>query len=1282
MSFIFLKIYDFFRQRKFLLFVVLFLLVAFFLFMATRIRVSEDITDFLPKTKATENIHEVLRMVNSGNDLGIILTDNNPEADPDKLISYAGEVNRNLENLQVQGMVKNITCKFDDNYFAGTYDLILRNLPFFLDREDYDRIEKMLTPEHIDSVMLSNYKLLLSPAGTFLKKQIVSDPLNIGSLAMEKMRMPGIGSNFRIYKNHIFSQDLRHLLMFVQSSYPANESFHNKKLIKELDNIIREHKANTGRESLTIQYYGTVAASVGNSVQLKKDVVVTLGIAILILFIFFSVFFRKKTTFILVLIPVVFGGLFSMAILSLLNDDISLIALGAGSIILGVALTYSIHFFSHYRHTGSVRQVIKDLSLPLTLGSVTTIGAFLGLLFVRSEVLNDFGLAAAMCLLGSVLCTLIFLPFIIKHKNEETGGPSKTNIIDRISAYHPERNPYLIVALAVITVFLFFMAGKPGFETDMNTLGYTPEKLRQAETTLQHISGDASRQVFLISKGDNLNAALQHNENACRKIMDLKLSKAFCQIQSVSPLLPSDSMQQVKAGLWKEFWNNKRRQNTKNHLAESARQYDFSEDAFHDFYSLLDKNYSCISPGDFGWLKEHFAQPYIHHDEKNNYVFSPLKIKNQRYDQVLAAIPETTNTLVVEPSNILTQFIEIIKKDFNTILLISSLLVFLFLLISYGRIELAITAFIPMLISWVWILGFMSLFHIKFNIFSIIISAFIFGLGDDFSIFIMDGLLQKYKKGIDLLDSYKTAVLLSAFTMFVGIGVLIFAKHPALRSIALLTIIGMFSVVFCSYTIAPALFRVLVYKKNKFRKFPLTAYGISYAVVCYTYFLLGCIITALLGLTIYKVLPVSKKKRQLLYHQTLYGVCRSTMYLMYFTKKKIINFTPGTLKEPAVIIANHQSIIDIPLFLMFSPKVIMITNDAFYNSKLIGIIVKLGGFLPASLGYDVIAQKIKPVAEAGYSVIIFPEGTRSTDGHIGRFHKGAFYLAEQLHMDILPIVSHGTGNYIAKDDLLGKKSLITVKFLDRIKPGDTAMGANYTERTKNIQHHFRQEHQKLLNDYYSDTRLYRDILIKNFIYKGPVLEWYTRIKSKLENNYSQYNDIIPRDARIIDIGCGYGYLSMMLAWVSPKRKIVAIDYDRDKIDVASHCLSKPPNVMFSHEDITSYEFGNSDVFILSDVLHYLTPENQFGILHQCVDRLNAGGIILIRDANKDSERQHRKTRWTEFMSTNFGFNKTANDKLHFFSAARLADIAASLNVNVQIIKNPRITSNTLYLIKK
>ena len=105
-----------------------------------------------------------------------------------------------------------------------------------------------------------------------------------------------------------------------------------------------------------------------------------------------------------------------------------------------------------------------------------------------------------------------------------------------------------------------------------------------------------------------------------------------------------------------------------------------------------------------------------------------------------------------------------------------------------------------MLISWVIILGLMGILGIEFNIINIILSTFIFGIGDDFSIFIMDGLQNKYRTGQKVLNSHKTAIFFSAFTTVVGMGALVFAKHPALQSISLISILGMIAVVLVAYT--------------------------------------------------------------------------------------------------------------------------------------------------------------------------------------------------------------------------------------------------------------------------------------------------------------------------------------------------------------------------------------------------------------------------------------------------------------------------------------------------
>ncbi|PLX05399.1 MAG: hypothetical protein C0594_07560 [Marinilabiliales bacterium] len=333
-----------------------------------------------------------------------------------------------------------------------------------------------------------------------------------------------------------------------------------------------------------------------------------------------------------------------------------------------------------------------------------------------------------------------------------------------------------------------------------------------------------------------------------------------------------------------------------------------------------------------------------------------------------------------------------------------------------------------MLISWLWTLGIMGLLGIDFTIFSVVISTFIFGLGIDYSIFITRGLMQEYKFGYKNLPSYKTSILLSALTTIVGIGVLLFAKHPALQSIAALSVIGIVSVVLISYTLQPVLFWYLVEKKEKRRQIPVTLLNAIYALISYSYFLINGFIIILLSITLIQLIPVARWKRSVI-HYMLFWLSRSTMDIMFLLKKDMKRPINNIHKKQAIILMNHQSLIDIPISLMLTPKTIVLTSEWVNKSLISGLIARLADFYSVSMGAEELVPKLKKRVKEGYSVFVFPEGTRSTDFKIKRFRKGAFYLADQLQLDIIPILMNGSGEYVPKGEVLGRKTKLTLKYL-------------------------------------------------------------------------------------------------------------------------------------------------------------------------------------------------------------------------------------------------------------
>jgi hypothetical protein len=132
-------------------------------------------------------------------------------------------------------------------------------------------------------------------------------------------------------------------------------------------------------------------------------------------------------------------------------------------------------------------------------------------------------------------------------------------------------------------------------------------------------------------------------------------------------------------------------------------------------------------------------------------------------------------------------------------------------------------------------------------------------LGDDYSLFIMDGLLQEYKTGKKNLSSYKSSIFLSAITTVTGLGVLIFAKHPALRSIALISIIGIICVVVMAQILIPFLFNFLIKNRVQKKRFPWTLSGFRDLGFCVYLFCKRLFVIGI-GLFLFRLNPFNKER--------------------------------------------------------------------------------------------------------------------------------------------------------------------------------------------------------------------------------------------------------------------------------------------------------------------------------------------------------------------------------------------------------------------------------------
>lgn len=1275
-------VYAFFQKRK-LVFLILILCVCSLLgILASKIKLEEDITRFVPSDKNSQSINSVLDNLKSKDKL-IVHIFSSSDQHLDEMVTVGDSIYSKLQQTLSPQDYQDMSYAISDDQRQQIFELFYENLPLFLENGDYQKMANAMLPDSIRETLRRNYETLLSPSGIVFGRYIKRDPLHFTPIALKKIQNIQLDENFETYNNRIVTKDHKHLMLFITPAHLPSDTKGNHHLIQTVDSICQ--LASNSNQNIQVENFGACVVSAGNASQLRKDSLYTSSIAVVVIVVLLGFYFRNPLVTIFILLPVGFGILFSLSFLFLFKGLVSAIAVGAGAVVLGIAINYSLHFFTHYKHTRDIKETLKDLTVPMLIGCATTVGAFLSLLFAKSEALHDFGLFASFSLIGAMLFSIMVLPQLLqlsfkKEKKQSEEHAFNSSVIDRITAYRFDNNKWIVVSSFLLTVLFSFFASHVQFESDMNKMSFMTDKTRLAEKHLDEVNHFAARSVYVFSSGNSLDEAIEHNFDVSQQLETLKKKGFIKKYASVSTLLISKKEQERRIQKWHAFFNSSQKDSLKQRLIKCGQEQQFKANAFEEFYTILNKPFTPLSKNNSDTLNKYLFKEWIGNVNGKPSIINHLKVDAGNRQLIYDTFENNPNVVVFDKQNLTSKFVEVISSDFNTILLITSVLVFGFMLLNHGRVELAIINFLPMFISWLWILGIMGLFGIKFNIINIIISTFIFGLGDDYSIFIMDGLLSEYKFGKKNLDSFKSSILLSALITVVGIGVMIFARHPALKSIALITIIGMVCVVFISFIVQPLLFNWMILNRQKRGLLPYTAKNLVITIIGFLGFVVGSLFLTLFGLIIFSVFPVGKTKRKLIFHYIIMYVFRFILKCFFNVKKTVINEHQEKFEKPAIIVANHQSHIDLALTLQLHPKIIVFTNDWVYNSPFYGWIVRMADYYPASSGYENSLTKLEDLIKEGYSILIFPEGTRSVDGEIHRFHKGAFLLAERLNLDILPLLIHGAGDAVTKKDFHFKDGALTVKFLNRIPAGDGKYGSAYQEKTKLICRLMRQEYE-VLKQQCEPVSYFRSRLIRNYIFKGPVLEWYCRIKTGLEKNYELFESLMPKQGKIVDVGCGYGFLPYMLMYKSRQREILGVDYDEEKIAVAENCVDRSPKVSFRVGDVSEYDFPYGDGFIISDVLHYLPKDKQITVIENCIRKLNHGGVLLIRDADKDISNRQKGTWYTEFMSTKvFGFNKTQDDGLHFVSGTVIKEtIQKYPYLQLEIIDNTKLTSNIIYV---
>jgi 1-acyl-sn-glycerol-3-phosphate acyltransferase len=138
-------------------------------------------------------------------------------------------------------------------------------------------------------------------------------------------------------------------------------------------------------------------------------------------------------------------------------------------------------------------------------------------------------------------------------------------------------------------------------------------------------------------------------------------------------------------------------------------------------------------------------------------------------------------------------------------------------------------------------------------------------------------------------------------------------------------------------------------------------------------------------------------------------------------------------RTPMVIVANHQSMTDIFVMYFLGVQFRWLSKDEVFKLPLIGWSMRWAHYVPVRRGArDSHAQALRESEgrlREGLSMLFFPEGTRSSDGHIKEFKLGAFKVARDTQTPVLPVALDGAHRLLPKGGKIPQRAAVRIRIL-------------------------------------------------------------------------------------------------------------------------------------------------------------------------------------------------------------------------------------------------------------
>ncbi|MDA3899599.1 MAG: hypothetical protein PF637_03660 [Spirochaetes bacterium] len=683
---------------------------------------------------------------------------------------------------------------------------IVSNLPYLLTEDELKtKLDSLLSAEKLYLSVSDNLNSLQTLTGTGQTNVMIADPLNFRSLIFKKIMMQ-LPTDIAHYSNgFLVSNDKKNILIVLEPVGNTTESETAQALVSCFSSLYQQFETEFASNSqlISINYAGAFQSAYENERVIRADVARSLTIATIVIIILVFLAFSRPLWGVVALVPALLGTISGFCLFALFFDSISLLTIGFGSAIISITVDHGIAYSIFLDQKGKTcgKAASRKIWYSSLSGTVTTMAGFLLLYFTGFTLLSQIGIFTA----SGLLCSFIYIHFVFPDVFHSIPGTLKrTPLLHHliVPVFFSKTGAKCIIGIILLFLSLFYIQTK--FDVSLESMNYSSSRTLESESKIQSVWGNLLDSSLFLLQAETLPELLEQSDSLTR-LLSLKVEQnELSSFVSPSTMYPGNDIRLQNYTSWKNYWTDAKLDSLNINLKQICTETGMPFQFYATFLKKITSEDHFVSS-----QKEALLNQFNIYHEKGLYSGLIIYKKGDHYSP--AAISDLIQQKAVsaawyDPHYYVNSLTDFLSESFIRLLLIILLSVLVLLTFLLADIRLVMIVLVPLFFSFCATLSTLRLLNRPLDIPVLMLSVVVLGIGVDYALYMIKASQRIALKGYD--DStirIGLIIFMAAFSTMAGFGALMFSYHPLLRSVGIVSFLGVFYSLLANILISPFL---------------------------------------------------------------------------------------------------------------------------------------------------------------------------------------------------------------------------------------------------------------------------------------------------------------------------------------------------------------------------------------------------------------------------------------------------------------------------------------------